>query len=333
MTMAAANRSVNPLVTVAVPTFNRAGYLLQCLESIRGQTYPSLEILVGDNASTDGTPDLVRGLAAAEPRLRAIRHPQNLGMVGNFNALLRVARGDYFLLVSDDDLLAPRAVELLVDACRRPGVQLAYGVVAVIDSAGKVRAVSRRHGPEVERGSQFIRAHLRGERSVSLAATMFPIGEPDEREYYDEKIGSVCDFLHRLTLASRGDVAAVPELVAYYRVHDASLTSSAADFAASHFRLLSSASVTAGELAQYRSEIAAYVRDYLTHLALSAAARGNVQAALQTVTVMETRGMPVARLRAQVRVTSFPPVRLATAARRLVRAWLARRTVGSDDGR
>ena len=328
MTVAIAEPSVNPLVTVAVPTFNRAAYLLQSLEAIRGQTYSHLEILLGDNASDDRTPDLVRELAASEPRLRALRHPRNLGMVGNFNALLRAARGEYFVLVSDDDILLPRAVELLVGACRRPGVQLAYGAYAVIDSDGGVRAVSRRQGREVERGVDFIRAHLRGERSLTLAATMFPIGHPDRREYYDEQVGSVCDLVQRLTLASRGDVATVTDVVAHYRVHQTSLTASAADFAASHFRVLANPSVVAGELAEYRREIGAYIEDYVTHLALGAAARGNVQAALATMGVMEAHGIPVALLRAQVRVMASPPVRLVTAARRSLLAWRARKMAG-----
>lgn len=326
---ATADRAPNALVTVAVPTFNRAAYLHESLESIRGQTYPHLEILVGDNASTDGTAGLLSELAAADPRLRVIRHDRNLGMVGNFNALLRAARGEYFMLVSDDDILSPRAVELLVAACRRPGVQLAYGAFSVIDSAGDVRAVARRQGPGVERGADFIRAHLRGERAVTLAGTMFPLGPPDRREYYDEEIGSVCDLLQRLTLASRGDVAAVSDVVAQYRVHDSSLTSSAADFAASHFRVLSNRSVVAGELSEYRSDVAAYIRNYVTHLALSAAARGNVQAAFRTVSVMEAHGLPIAWLRARIRVVSFPPVRLLTAARREVLAWRAKRAMAN----
>jgi glycosyltransferase involved in cell wall biosynthesis len=101
----------DPLVTVAVPTFNRVGYLRGCIESIRSQTYTNLEILVGDNASTDSTAEAIHALEAAEPRLRALFHDENLGMVGNFNALLRAARGQYFLLLSDDDLLPPRGVE------------------------------------------------------------------------------------------------------------------------------------------------------------------------------------------------------------------------------
>ena len=313
------------LVTIAVPTFNRAGYLVECVESIRRQTYPHLEILVGDNASTDATPEVIRDLAAVEPRLRVMRHARNLGMVGNFNALLRAARGRYFLLVSDDDLLTPRAVEVLVSACQRPNVQFAYGRAVVIDGGGKVKGMSTAQGPEIERGTDFIHAHLRGERSVTLAAMMFPIGEPDEREYYDAEIGSVCDFLLRLTLATRGDVAAVREFVAHYRVHDASLTASAADFAASHCRMLTTLSVATGDLAPYREEVRAYVRDYLTHLASAAASRGNLGAAFETASVMEANGLGGDALRTRLRILALPPVRLAAEARRRIGAWRASR--------
>jgi glycosyltransferase involved in cell wall biosynthesis len=316
-----------PLVTVAVPTFNRAGYLRECIESIRAQTYTNLEILVGDNASTDSTADVIRELAAAEPRLRAVSHQQNLGMVGNFNALLRAARGAYFLLLSDDDLLPARGIELLLDACRRPGVAFAYGMAAIIDGEGRVRGLANAQGPALERGRDFIRAHLRGQRSVNLAATMFPIGEPERREYYNAEIGSVCDLLHRLTLAASGDVAAVPGIVAFYRVHAASLTSSAADFAASHCRLLTTPSVTSGILSEYRGEVRAYVASYLALLARGFALRGNAGAARETAAVMKANGLATGMLLAQLRVLSWRPVRLAADARRAVLGWRARRNV------
>jgi len=315
------------MVTVAVPTFNRAGYLRECIASIRSQTYPNLEILVGDNASTDSTADVIRELAAAEPRLRAVSHETNLGMVGNFNALLRAARGEYFLLLSDDDLLPPRGIELLLRACLRPGVAFAYGRAAIIDGDGRVRGVANAQGPEIERGSDFIRAHLRGKRSVNLAATMFPIGEPERREYYNAEIGSVCDLLHRLTLATSGDVAAVPGVVAFYRVHAASLTSSAADFAASHCRLLATPSVTGGILSQYRDDVRGYVASYLALLARGFALRGNTGAARETAAVMKANGLATGMLLAQLRVLSWPPVRLAADVRRAVLGWRARRTV------
>ncbi len=80
-------------VTVAVPTRNRAAFLRQCVESVRRQTHADLEILIGDNASTDETGVVAQEMARADGRIRYVRHAENLGMVGNWNALLRAATG------------------------------------------------------------------------------------------------------------------------------------------------------------------------------------------------------------------------------------------------
>ena len=197
-------------VTVAIPTRNRPAFLRECVGSVTRQTYRDIQILIGDNASTDETPDVVRELARHDPRIEYVRHPENLGMVGNWNALLRAAAGDYFLLLSDDDFLADDAIARLVAACAQPGVVFAYAPFYVVDGAGRVRGLSDRHGPAVERGPDFVRAHLRDERNVCLAALLYRLGPPERREPYSADIGPVCDFLHRLTLGSRGLVAAVP---------------------------------------------------------------------------------------------------------------------------
>lgn len=91
-----------PLVTIAISTYNRAdGYLREALSSAVAQAYEPLEIVVVDNASTDGTADLVASYG--DDRIRYVRHERNIGANGNFNACLEHARGTYFLLLHDDD--------------------------------------------------------------------------------------------------------------------------------------------------------------------------------------------------------------------------------------
>ena len=81
-----------PLVTIAIPTFNRADtYLPLALQAALDQSWTNIEILVGDNASTDRTPELIASVADA--RVRNIRRKQNIGANGNFNRLLDEARG------------------------------------------------------------------------------------------------------------------------------------------------------------------------------------------------------------------------------------------------
>ncbi|MEM9403016.1 MAG: glycosyltransferase family 2 protein [Pseudomonadota bacterium] len=99
-----------PKVSIGIPTYNRAdGLLREALESALSQTYENIEIVVSDNCSTDSTPDFMASFD--DPRLRYIRQEQNLGPNGNFNACLTASTGDYFILLCDDDALAPDMVE------------------------------------------------------------------------------------------------------------------------------------------------------------------------------------------------------------------------------
>jgi glycosyltransferase involved in cell wall biosynthesis len=96
-----------PLLTVGIPTYNRLSGLRRAVESALAQDCRDLEILIADNASTDGTEEYCRTLAKQEEVVRYIRHSVNRGPTANFNTVLRQARGDYFLFLADDDWLDP----------------------------------------------------------------------------------------------------------------------------------------------------------------------------------------------------------------------------------
>lgn len=116
------------LVTVGMPTYNRADRLRRAAESVLGQTYPNLDLLISDNGSTDGTEKLGRALAAADPRVRYVRQPANRGPAANFQYVLDHARGDYFLWLADDDWLDPGYVaRCAAELDRCPEVKLAAG--------------------------------------------------------------------------------------------------------------------------------------------------------------------------------------------------------------
>jgi glycosyltransferase involved in cell wall biosynthesis len=102
-----------PLITVGVPTFNRAKYLREALESLLAQSYRNLEIIVGDNDSKDDTAEVCREYAAKDPRVKVIRHPRNIGMVANHNCILEQARGKYFVWACDDDLWLPDFIKVM----------------------------------------------------------------------------------------------------------------------------------------------------------------------------------------------------------------------------
>lgn len=96
-----------PLVSICIPVFNTVKYVRQTIESVIAQQYPNIEILVQDNASTDGTWELIAELAKTIPQLSIQRNPTNLGMASNWNLVMQRASGHYIMLLSADDLLEP----------------------------------------------------------------------------------------------------------------------------------------------------------------------------------------------------------------------------------
>ncbi len=107
--------SESPLVTIAIPTYNRANLVAKSLVSAIGQTFADIEIIVSNNASNDST-DLVLSSLGLDPRIRIYTQKENIGMVPNWNFCLNQARGKFFLLLSDDDILESNAVETLLNA-------------------------------------------------------------------------------------------------------------------------------------------------------------------------------------------------------------------------
>ena len=123
-----------PLATIAIPTYNRSASLRRALASARAQDYAPIEILVVDNASTDDTPAACAEIAAADARVRCIRHPDNLGASRNFNAGLQMARGEYFMWLADDDWISANYLSACIDALEAdPSLALAGGAAEFPD--------------------------------------------------------------------------------------------------------------------------------------------------------------------------------------------------------
>lgn len=122
-----------PLISIGIPTYNRRELACRAIRSALAQSYPAIEVVVSDNASGDRTAEAVE--AIQDPRIRLLRQHHNLGMVGNFNACLEAASGEYFLMLSDDDLLETDALMELSAAYRGCLVGVAGADVGVSWSA------------------------------------------------------------------------------------------------------------------------------------------------------------------------------------------------------
>lgn len=107
----------HPLTSIGLPVYNEEQYIRTVLDSLLAQTYPNLEIIISDNASTDDTESICREYAARDSRVKYFRQPENVGSSLNFNRAFELSGGEYFKWVSghdrhDPDLIA-RCVEVL----------------------------------------------------------------------------------------------------------------------------------------------------------------------------------------------------------------------------
>jgi glycosyltransferase involved in cell wall biosynthesis len=99
-----------PLMSVCIPTYNRAERLQVAIHSALNSSYSNLEIIVSDNGSTDQTEELCRRISAANGKVRYFRHDQNLGATKNFEFARAQSVGTYFMWLGDDDSLTENYV-------------------------------------------------------------------------------------------------------------------------------------------------------------------------------------------------------------------------------
>ncbi len=92
-------------VTVGIPTYNRASLLDETIRSVLGQQFADFRLVVSDNASDDGTSELVGSFA--DPRLAYVRSERNVGMIANLNRLIALTETEFLLLLPDDDIVYP----------------------------------------------------------------------------------------------------------------------------------------------------------------------------------------------------------------------------------
>jgi glycosyltransferase involved in cell wall biosynthesis len=207
-------------VTIAIPTLNRVEYLKLALESALDQTYNNIEVIVSNNASTDATSSYLA--SCRDPRLRVIEQTRLVPMTENWNACVAAATGKYFLLLSDDDLLDPDAIQELVagyanqDGYPEPGFVYCGG--RIIDSAGREVPLIFRPSPSREAARGFIAAYFGGKRGLYFCgvlqrtADLLPGFPPGFAVASDAAAWMRSSMRH-------GTVVFIPKQLVSYRVH------------------------------------------------------------------------------------------------------------------
>lgn len=116
-----------PLVTVICVCYNHARYVIEALDSVIHQTYSNIELIVIDDGSTDGSGKVIKQWMAKYPSATLMMNGKNLGYCKTFNKAWAIAKGEFFIDLSADDVLMPDCIEAGVNSLQQVGEE--YGVV------------------------------------------------------------------------------------------------------------------------------------------------------------------------------------------------------------
>ena len=125
-----------PRVSVIIPSYNHRPYIGQAIRSVLDQTFPDFELLVIDDASTDGSQQAIS--AFADPRMHFWAKEKNSGSAETINQGIRMAKGKYISILNSDDFFDPQRLELLYEDCERHGIKLAATDMYLVNSHGEI---------------------------------------------------------------------------------------------------------------------------------------------------------------------------------------------------
>lgn len=205
-----------PLVSIIVTSYNGGKYLAKQLDSIIGQTYEKLEIIISDDASTDDTWAIAQRYAAKDTRIVLMRHEKNVGLHANLGGALERASGEYVAISDQDDIWRADKIEKQLSLL--DGAVGVYSDSALIDAAGNSLGFTLFQSLNIKPGADNSKTvQLFFKNAVSGHALLF------HRSLLSIVLPFTDDFIfdHQLALASScfGGLHFCPEPLVFHRIH------------------------------------------------------------------------------------------------------------------
>lgn len=209
---------MKPSVSVGIPTYNRSGLLQQAIQSVLQQTYQDFEIIVSDDCSPDDTAQVVQ--AFHDPRIRYHRTVTNLRPPRNWNECVRLARGEFFALLPDDDVYCATFLEELVSALSAsPSLGFAQCGYYSVDE--QLRGIQTRQAATAPLTLKADRAVIWQMQNLACipAACLFRREAMLDLGLWRERTGYWDDWAFIVRLAYRYGFTYVPRVLTCNRVH------------------------------------------------------------------------------------------------------------------
>lgn len=215
-----------PKVSLCIPTYNRANFLVYAVESVLHQTYTDFELIICDDGSTDNTASVVSQWN--DPRIRYIKHPANIGRSKNMRSGFEGSNGTYFIKFDDDDALTPEFLEKTVAVLEaEPSIDFVCTNHWIINQKGeRIESATTENAARwgKDKLKQGVIPDLMTEtfkyQSLQVGSTLFRRSCLEEVDYMRPEADGCEDFdlLVRLALAGKQGYF-LPEFLMEYRLH------------------------------------------------------------------------------------------------------------------
>lgn len=205
-----------PRVSVVMPVYNEERYLALALDSILCQTFEDFELIVIDDASTDGTASILAEYQARDPRIRVLTNAENRGVAANLNVGLRLARGELIARMDGDDICLPERLRAQVEFLdAHPDHVLVGAACRTIDAEGRVRKTDI----EATETWEFSWISLFRPPLVHASAMFRAWLVREKGLYYNEQYRAAEDFDFWIRMLDYGKAASVARPLIFHRKH------------------------------------------------------------------------------------------------------------------
>lgn len=230
---------MKPLVSILIPVFNRELMIGDAIRSALEQTFSDIEVVVVDNASTDGTWEVCLRFAEQDPRVRIYQNPENIGPVRNWQRCAELAQGEFSKIVFSDDTIEPEFLNKTVPFLRDTSVGFVFTKTLAGKSPANAKTVyNRLSKSEVYSSSRFIAESLcGGDVPCSPGCALFRTKDLRSNLYSKLASPTITDFerhgagpdllIFLLTAKQYKKVGYVNEPLAFFRAHVTSISESA----------------------------------------------------------------------------------------------------------
>lgn len=218
-----------PLVSVLIPTYNRPHYVQLALESVLHQTYPNIEIIIGDDSTNNDTKEVLKPYLHCYPFITYYKNEQNIGGELNFQKVYEYSKGEYINYLMDDDLFHPQKIEWMMEYYlddTDENYKLVTSFRPIIDGEGEIipEGLYQRYPHDLvinglEAGDSLVEEfNWIGEPTTVLFRRkdlIEPYGSFAGRQYYNS-----VDVASWLTLLAQGDMVYIKDPLSFTRSHD-----------------------------------------------------------------------------------------------------------------